>query len=181
MTRSPGLQPLTPSPSALISPANSVPARAGLAGAADGRSWAPRISSPRFVPAARTATTTWPGPAVGAGASRRSNTAPSGPGTANHAFIVWLMTSPSLQLQVLVRRDGEPVGPGPDRRLLEPFFAHALGVGLRNDPGSAGGRRRVERHEVGPRLLEPEPHALRVDDLDCRHARLQRRGARALV
>src|SRR5438552_9921962 len=115
MTCSPGFQPLTPSPSALISPANSVPARAGLAGALAGRSAAPRISSPRFVPAARTATTTWPGPAVGAGASRSSNTAPSAPGTANHAFIVWLMTSPSLQLQVLVRRD---VGMSRDRRQL---------------------------------------------------------------
>src|SRR5688572_29323601 len=87
MTRSPGFQPVTPSPRASISPANSPPARAGLA-AGPPRAWAPRISSPRFVPAARTATTTWPGPAVGAAVSRSSNTAPSGPGTENHAFIV---------------------------------------------------------------------------------------------
>ena len=91
MTRSPDFQPLTPSPSAAISPANSPPARAGLAAGLPARSAAPRISSPRFVPAARTATTTWPGPGAGTGASRSSNTAPSGPGTANHAFIVWVI------------------------------------------------------------------------------------------
>ena len=84
MTRSPGVQPVTPSPSAAISPANSPPARAG----SPERISAPRISSPRLVPAARTATRTWPAPAAGTGVSRSSNTAPLGPGTVNHAFIV---------------------------------------------------------------------------------------------
>src|SRR5881397_2249800 len=96
MTRSPGVQPLTPSPRAAISPANSVPARAGLAGAVAARNCAPRISSPRFVPAARTATTTWPGPGAGTGLSRNSNTAPSGPGTVNHAFIVCVIAETLL-------------------------------------------------------------------------------------
>src|SRR5580765_5877463 len=84
MTRSPGFQPLTPSPSAAISPANSPPARAGL----PERISAPRISSPRLVPAARTATRTWPAPGAGTGVSRSSNTAPLEPGTVNHALIV---------------------------------------------------------------------------------------------
>src|SRR3989454_541139 len=96
MTRSPGVQPLTPSPRAAISPANSVPARAGLTGAVATRNCAPRISSPRFVPAARTATTTWPSPGAGTGLARNSNTAPSGPGTVNHAFIVCVIAETLL-------------------------------------------------------------------------------------
>ena len=75
----------------------------------------------------------------------------------------------------------EAIGPGADRRLLEPVVADALDVLLRHDPGGTGGRCRVERHEVRPRLLEPEPDALRVDDLDRGHPRFQRGGAAALV
>src|SRR5262245_64546030 len=123
MTRSPGCQAFTPSPMAAISPANSVPARAGLAGALPAFSAAPRISSPRLVPAAFTATATWPGPGAATCVSRSSKTAPSGPGTANHAFIVCAMDWPPrssrpstrLQFQILVRRQVRVSG---DRRLL---------------------------------------------------------------
>src|SRR5262249_8632688 len=109
---------------------NSVPARAGLAGAVPAFSAAPRISSPRLVPAARTATATWPGPGAATCVSRSSNTAPSGPGTANHAFIVCAManlldgggSSPPLELQALVRCKGRVPG---DRRLLRQPRAHA--------------------------------------------------------
>src|SRR5215510_8393649 len=132
MTRSPVFQPRTASPTIAISPANSPPARAGLAASFPARSAAPRISSPRLVPAARTATTTWPVAGVGTGASRSSNTAPVGPGTANHAFIVCVMAitlpgrsarpSPTFELQILVRREVRVSG---DRRHLGQPRPHA--------------------------------------------------------
>src|SRR5207237_9297254 len=58
---------------------------------------------------------------------------------------------------------------------------HLVYVLLRHDPGRAGGGRSKERHEVRPRLLEPEPDAMRIHHLDPRHARLERRGRRAFV
>src|SRR5439155_1522016 len=42
-------------------------------------------------------------------------------------------------------------------------------------------RRAVERHEVGPRLLEAEANALGIDDLDRGHPGLERGGAATLV
>src|SRR3989449_3746098 len=59
----------------------------------------------------------------------------------------------------------EPVGSGADRALLEAFLADTLDVLLGHDPAGARRRRPVERHEVGPRLLEEEPDPARVDDL----------------
>src|SRR5213594_535150 len=59
----------------------------------------------------------------------------------------------------------EPVGSGADRGLLEAVLADALDVLLRHDPAGARRRRPVERHEVGPRLLQDEPDPARVDDL----------------
>src|SRR5207244_10276483 len=59
------------------------------------------------------------------------------------------------------------------RRLLEAVVTDALDVLLRNDPGGAGGRRRIERHEVGPGLLQPEPDALRVDRSEEHTSELQ--------
>ena len=59
----------------------------------------------------------------------------------------------------------KPVGPGADRDLLEAVVADALDVRLRHDPARAGRGRPVERHEVGPWLLELKPDPARVDDL----------------
>jgi hypothetical protein len=49
-----------------------------------------------------------------------------------------------------------------------------------DDAGSAGGRA-VERHEVGPRLLEMKAYHQGIDDLDLRHVFLQDLRSRALV
>src|SRR3989454_842046 len=59
----------------------------------------------------------------------------------------------------------EPVRSGADRGLLEALVADTLDVLLGHDPAGARRRRPVERHEVGPRLLEEEPDPARVDDL----------------
>src|SRR5262245_59016778 len=71
------------------------------------------------------------------------------------------------------RERQEPVGAGADRRFLEAFVADLFHVLARNDPGGTGRRRRVEGKEVGPRLLELKPDAMRVDDLDLPHPVLQ--------
>src|SRR5262249_38396150 len=68
----------------------------------------------------------------------------------------------------------ELVGPGADRRSLEAIVADLFDVLLRHDPAGAGGRRAVERQEVGPRLLEAEADAMRVDKVDARGPRLER-------
>src|SRR5262249_28568953 len=75
------------------------------------------------------------------------------------------------QLHAWRERD-EAVWARPDRKLLEPFVADLLYVFLGHDP--AGARRaRVEREEVGPRLLEPEADACRIWDLDRRDPLLE--------
>ena len=80
-----------------------------------------------------------------------------------------------LEHQLHAGRDGdEAVGPGADRRLLEAVLADLLDVLARNDPRRPGGRGRVERHEVRPRLLEPEADAPGIDRLDRGHPLLQR-------
>src|SRR5919106_817979 len=61
---------------------------------------------------------------------------------------------------------GTSVGPGADRGLLEAVVADLLDVLPGHDPAGPGGRAAVEGHEVGPGLLEMEPHARRVDHLD---------------
>ena len=84
-----------------------------------------------------------------------------------------------LQHQLHARREGdELVGAGADRRLLEALVADLLHVLLRHDPAGAGGVG-VEGQEVGPGLLEPEAHVLRVRRLDRGHLLLQQllRGA----
>jgi hypothetical protein len=60
----------------------------------------------------------------------------------------------------------EFVGSGADRVLLEPVIADFGQIFPgHDDPGGAGGGA-VERHEVGPRLLQMETHHQRIDDLD---------------
>src|ERR1700694_3238307 len=59
--------------------------------------------------------------------------------------------------------------PGADRRLLEAVLTDLLDVLLGDDPGGAGGGRRVEGHEVRPRLLEPETEVGGVRRLHRRH------------
>src|SRR5437870_876552 len=75
----------------------------------------------------------------------------------------------------------EAVRPRADRRLLEAVVTHLLDVFLRHDPAAAGRGSTVERHEVRPRLLQDEPHASRVDDLDLADALLEELRPRALV
>ena len=75
----------------------------------------------------------------------------------------------------------ELVRSGPDRRFLEALVADLLDVLLRHDPTGSGGGRGVERQEIRPRLLQPETHPVRVDDLDRRHLLLQKLGGGAAV
>src|SRR5439155_19938578 len=75
----------------------------------------------------------------------------------------------------------ELVRAGADGRLLEALVTDLLDVLLGNDPARAAGRRAVERHEVGPRLLQAKAHAVGVDDLDSGDLLLQQTGGRALV
>src|SRR5215831_18317014 len=67
-----------------------------------------------------------------------------------------------------------------DGRLFEPILAHLLHVLLGYYPRSTRGTR-VEGHEVRPRLLQSEVHALRVWGLDSRHAVLKRLARRAPI
>src|SRR5213596_1382303 len=64
------------------------------------------------------------------------------------------------------RERDELVGTGPDRRLPEPVLAHSLDILPGDDPGRARCRCAVERHEVRPRLLEPETDAPGIRRLD---------------
>src|SRR4029077_6292315 len=76
----------------------------------------------------------------------------------------------------------EPVWPGSDRRPAEAGLAHLLEVLLRHDPGGAGRARAVERHEVGPRVLQVKPDSVGVPYLHVAHAVLEasrRRGGGA--
>jgi len=59
----------------------------------------------------------------------------------------------------------EAIGAGPHGRLLVVVVADLLDVFLGNDPAGAGGAR-VEGEEIGPRLLETEPHSSAVQHLD---------------
>ena len=67
----------------------------------------------------------------------------------------------------------ELVGPEADRVLLEAVGAHLLHVLLGDDPARAGRVGPVEGHEVGPRLVEMEAHAVGPGDLDVAHLLLQ--------
>src|SRR5262245_62753785 len=71
----------------------------------------------------------------------------------------------------------EPVGPETDRLALEAVVADLLDVLLRHHPAGAGGQRAVERHEVGERLVELEPHAMGIDDDDLADLVLEELGA----
>src|SRR2546427_6008786 len=65
--------------------------------------------------------------------------------------------------------------------LLESVVPDLLDVLLRHDPPGAGRWCPVERHEVGPRLLEPEPDALGIDDLHGGDPSLERAGRRPAI
>ena len=67
----------------------------------------------------------------------------------------------------------EPVGPETDRLLLEAVVAHSLDVLLRHHPARAADERAIERHEVGPGLVQLEAHAVRIDDRDLPHLVVQ--------
>src|SRR5439155_904229 len=67
------------------------------------------------------------------------------------------------------------------RRTRRSAHGDFFDVLLRHDPGCARRRGAVEGHEIGPWLLEPDAHALRIDDVHAGHARLQRRRAAAAV
>src|SRR2546428_7861526 len=56
-----------------------------------------------------------------------------------------------------------------------------LDVLLRDDPRRARGRRRVERHEIRPRLLQAKAHVMGVHDVDGGHPCMEDRRAAALV
>ena len=86
-----------------------------------------------------------------------------------------------LQHDVHPRRGGdELVGARAHRRLLEAVLANLLDVFLGNDPARPGGRR-VEGEEIRPRLLQAEPNACGIHDLDGGHAFFQRPGGGAAV
>src|SRR5207237_10053518 len=67
----------------------------------------------------------------------------------------------------------ELVGTGPDGRHAEAVVADLLDVLFGHDPRRAGGAGAVERHEVGPRLLELEAEPTGIDDLDLLYALLE--------
>src|SRR5262249_50679928 len=75
----------------------------------------------------------------------------------------------------------KPVGTGADRRLLEAVVADLLHVLLGHDPARARRRGAVERHKVGPRLLEKKAHARGVDDLTLAPSLLEEWGTAAPV
>ena len=75
----------------------------------------------------------------------------------------------------------EFVRAGADRVLLEAVIADFRHVFLRHDDAGGGRGRAVERHEIGPRLLQVKPHDPRIDDLDLLDVLLQRLGAGAVV
>ena len=86
-----------------------------------------------------------------------------------------------LHDQLDARGEGdELVGPGADGRLLVPVLADLLDVLLGHDPARAAGRG-VERHEVGPRVLQPEPHVEGTGRLHGGHAVLEGLGGGAPV
>src|SRR5206468_2743395 len=67
-----------------------------------------------------------------------------------------------LEHELDARRErDEPIGTGADRVLLEALVADLRDVALRDDP-SRPGRARVERKEIGPRLLQAEADARRT-------------------
>ena len=68
-----------------------------------------------------------------------------------------------------------------DRRLLVAVVADLLDVLLGDDPAGPGGTGPVERHEVGPRLLEAEPDAPGIGRLHRRDLFLEGLGEDAPV
>ena len=74
----------------------------------------------------------------------------------------------------------ELVGAETDRVLLEAVGADLLEVVFRGDPAGGARQRAVERHEIRPRLMQHEPHLVRVDDHDLLHLLVQLRPFRAL-
>ncbi len=79
-----------------------------------------------------------------------------------------------LEQELDARRErDEAIGPGADRVLLEALLADLLDVFLGDDPAGARGRRAVEGHEVGPRLLELEADTGRVRRLHRCHPVLE--------
>src|SRR4030095_268437 len=79
------------------------------------------------------------------------------------------------------RERDEAVGAGADGCLAKAVLPHPLEILLRYDPAGAGRQGPVERHEVGPRLLEPEPHASGVKGLDVGDPIFQSAGEDAAV
>ena len=67
----------------------------------------------------------------------------------------------------------EFVGAGADRMLFEAVVADFGEIFLRHDDPGGGGGGAVERHEVGPRLLEVKAHDQRIDDLDIAYVVFQ--------
>ena len=61
--------------------------------------------------------------------------------------------------------DDEAIGTGADRCLLEAIVADLGHVLARHDPGGTADAG-IEGEKVGPRLLQPEPHVLRIRRLD---------------
>ena len=50
--------------------------------------------------------------------------------------------------------------------LLEAVGADLLEILLRGDPAGGAPQRAVDRHEIRPRLVQYEPHRMRIDDDD---------------
>ena len=67
----------------------------------------------------------------------------------------------------------EPIRAGADGILAEPIVPDLGEVLLRDDEPPRGGSRSVERHEVGPRLLQVEADGQGIDDLHQAHMGLQ--------
>src|SRR5205085_6587333 len=72
-------------------------------------------------------------------------------------------------------------GTGPDGRPAEAVVADLLEVLFGHDPRRAGRAGAVERHEVGPRLLELEAEPTGIDDLHLLYALLEQGRLRAPV
>ena len=84
------------------------------------------------------------------------------------------------QLDARVEGD-EAIRAGTDGRALEAVLADFLHVFLRHDPSATGRHGSVEREEIGPGLLQPEPDVTGIDGQHLAHLVLEDLRARAAV
>ena len=67
-----------------------------------------------------------------------------------------------------------------DRMVLEPVGADLLHIVFRHDPAGGAAKCAVERHEIGPRLVQDKAHRVGIDRDDLLHLLLQLCSLRSL-